>query len=62
VTVLKSRRSPPEATGTAEPDAPIQNMLAEQAMNDYALFAICLGVILDPTASFMAKPGGPAGD
>jgi hypothetical protein len=38
--------------------------IAEQAVNDYALFAICLGriAILDSSASFMAKRGGPVGD
>jgi hypothetical protein len=38
--------------------------IAEQAVNDYALFAICLGriAILDSPASFMAKRGGPVGD
>jgi hypothetical protein len=51
---FKRQRSP--SPGDGRRLAPIQNLLAEQAMNDYALFAICLGkiAILDSSASFIA--------
>jgi hypothetical protein len=66
--IWKPEPSPARATAVPGPDriAPLNRMgltsfgeilpIAEQAVNDYALFAICLGriAILDSPASFMS--------